>query len=306
VNGTSGTFTHGHLTVHHDPRELRRVARALGATGRHVVLVPTMGALHAGHLELVRHARQVPGSVVVVSIFVNPLQFGVGEDLDVYPRTLERDTELLRDAGVELVLAPSVDGMYPHGPGRTMVCPGPLGAELEGASRPGQFAGMLTVVAKLFAIVGPATVFFGEKDYQQLTLVRQLVADLDLGVRVVGVPTVRDPDGLALSSRNAQLDIGGRRAAVVLSAALVAGAHAARRGGDAVLGAARAVLATEPGVVVDYLELRDPQLGPAPRHGDARLLVAAEVGTTRVIDNARVALGAGCPTTEPSSTAPEA
>jgi pantoate--beta-alanine ligase len=285
-------FSAGAATVHHDPAELARTTRALRATGRRVVLVPTMGALHAGHLELVRHARQVPGSVVVVSIFVNPLQFGAGEDLDAYPRTLERDTELLRTAGVDLVLAPSVEAMYPHGR-RTTVHPGPLGEQLEGASRPGHFAGMLTVVAKLLTIVGPDTAFFGEKDFQQLTLVRQLVADLDLGVRVVGVPTVREPDGLALSSRNAYLDDDQRRAAVVLSAALVAGAHAAQGGAQVVLDTARAVLAAEPAVVVDYLELRDPHLGPAPARGDARLLVAARVGTTRLIDNVGVALGTG-------------
>ena len=287
-------YSAGAATVHHDPAELARTTRALRATGRRVVLVPTMGALHAGHLELVRHARRVPGSVVVVSIFVNPLQFGVGEDLDAYPRTLEPDTELLREAGVDLVLAPSAEGMYPHGR-RTTVHPGELGEQLEGASRPGHFAGMLTVVAKLLTIVGPDTAFFGEKDFQQLTLVRQMVADLDLGVRVVGVPTVREPDGLALSSRNAYLDEEQRRAAVALSAALVAGAHAAQGGAQVVLDTARAVLDAAPGVVVDYLELRDRHLGPAPQQGDARLLVAARLGTTRLIDNVGVALGTGFP-----------
>jgi pantoate--beta-alanine ligase len=298
-------FTPGAATVHHDPAELARTTRALRAAGRRVVLVPTMGALHAGHLELVRHARRVPGSTVVVSIFVNPLQFGAGEDLEAYPRTLERDTELLREAGVDLVLAPSADAVYPHGR-RTTVHPGPLGAELEGASRPGHFAGMLTVVAKLFAVVGPDTALFGEKDFQQLTLVRQMVADLDLGVRVVGVPTVREPDGLALSSRNAYLDPDQRRAAVVLSAALVAGAHAAQGGAQVVLGTARAVLDAEPGVVVDYLELRDLHLGPAPAQGDARLLVAARVGATRLIDNVGVALGTGFLNAPAPTTVPEA
>ena len=285
-------FTPGAATVHHDPRELARTTGVLRVTGRRVVLVPTMGALHAGHLELVRHARRVPGSVVVVSIFVNPLQFGAGEDLDTYPRTLERDTELLREAGVDLVFAPSAGSMYPRGR-RTMVHPGPLGDELEGASRPGHFAGVLTVVAKLLTIVGPDTAFFGEKDFQQLMLVRQMVSDLDLGVRVVGVPTVREHDGLALSSRNANLDESQRRAAAVLSAALVAGAHAAQGGARAVLETARAVLDAEPGLVLDYLELRDDRLGPAPEQGDARLLIAARFGTTRLIDNVGVALGAG-------------
>ncbi|GAB2933907.1 pantoate--beta-alanine ligase [Rhodococcus aerolatus] len=286
-------FTPGALTVHHDPRALRRVTTALRAAGRQVVLVPTMGALHAGHLELVRHARRVPGSVVVVSIFVNPLQFGEAADLDAYPRTLDRDVALLREAGVELVLAPSVDGMYPHGQGRTTVHSGPLGDELEGASRPGHFDGVLTVVTKLFELVRPHQAYFGEKDYQQLTVVRQAVADLDLDVRVVGVPTVREPDGLALSSRNVRLDDESRRASVALSAALVAGAHAAQGGPDAVLAAARAVLAAEPGLDVDYLEVRDLHLGPAPTHGDGRLLVAARCGGVRLIDNVGVALGTG-------------
>ncbi|MEO6879453.1 MAG: pantoate--beta-alanine ligase [Mycobacteriaceae bacterium] len=282
-------FTTGELGVHHDPAGLAATTRALGATGRSVVLVPTMGALHAGHLELVACARRVPGSVVVVSLFVNPLQFGAGEDLDAYPRALSRDVDLLRDAGVELVLAPSTASMYPHGP-RTTVHPGPLGGELEGASRPGHFAGVLTIVAKLFSLLRPASAFFGEKDYQQLTLIRQLVADLDLGVKVVGVPTVREPDGLALSSRNAYLDAEQRRAAVVLSAALVAGAHAGAGGPDAVLSVASQVLAQEAGVDVDYLVLRDPHLGPTPTAGDARLLVAARVGSTRLIDNVGVRL----------------
>ncbi len=282
-------FTPGELAVHHDPAQLAATTRALGATGRSVVLVPTMGALHAGHLELVRHARRVPGSVVVVSVFVNPLQFGAGEDLDAYPRALARDVDLMREAGVELVLTPSVASMYPHGT-RTTVHPGPLGDELEGRARPGHFAGVLTVVAKLFSMLRPASALFGEKDYQQLTLVRQLVADLDLGVKVVGVPTVREPDGLALSSRNVYLDAEQRRAAVVLSAALVAGAHAGAGGPDAVLSAATAVLAQEPGVDVDYLVLRDRHLGPTPGTGDARLLVAAGVGSTRLIDNVGVRL----------------
>lgn len=279
------------LTVHHDPAELGRVCRALRATGRQVVLVPTMGALHAGHLELVRQAKLVPGSVVVVSIFVNPLQFGAGEDLDAYPRTLERDLELLRQVGAPLVFAPSAHDMYPEGGGRTMVHPGPLGAELEGASRPTHFAGMLTVVAKLFAVVAPHVAYFGEKDYQQLTLIRQMTADLIMGVRVVGVPTIREPDGLALSSRNAYLDAEQRHAAVALSAALTAGSHAAKGGIEAALETARAVLAAEPGLDIDYLEARDPQLGPAPENGDGRLLVAARVGDTRLIDNAGVTFG---------------
>jgi len=287
VNG----YTRGELTVHHEPAELTKVTKALRGVGRQVALVPTMGALHAGHLEIVRQAK-LRGSVVVVSIFVNPLQFGAGEDLDAYPRTLDRDLELLREAGVELVFAPSATAMYPAGR-RTMIHPGPLGSELEGASRPTHFAGMLTVVNKLFQIVGPNLAYFGEKDYQQLALIRQMVRDLNLDVEVYGVPTVREQDGLALSSRNRYLDEAQRTAAATISAALVAGAHAAAGGAEAILTTAREVLATTPEVEVDYLEVRGVDLGPAPERGDGRLLVAAKVGSTRLIDNVGVAVGTG-------------
>ncbi|MDM7490951.1 pantoate--beta-alanine ligase [Rhodococcus sp. CSLK01-03] len=286
-----GGYVRGELTVHHDPAGLTKVTKALRGVGRTVALVPTMGALHAGHLELVRQAK-LTGAVVVVSIFVNPLQFGAGEDLDAYPRTLDADLALLREAGVELAFVPTAAAMYPEGR-RTMIHPGPLGAELEGGSRPTHFAGMLTVVAKLLQIAAPNVVFFGEKDYQQLALVRQMVQDLNFDVRVVGVPTVREQDGLALSSRNRYLDPEQRRIATVLSAALVAGAHAAAGGPEAVLTTAREVLAAEPEVELDYLELRGADLGPAPERGDGRLLIAARIGTTRLIDNVGVAIGTG-------------
>nr|WP_234812360.1 pantoate--beta-alanine ligase [Mycolicibacter longobardus] len=268
---------------------MARVSRALRSTGRRVMLVPTMGALHAGHLSLVRAAQRVPGSVVVVSIFVNPLQFGAGEDLDAYPRTLDTDLALLRAEGVELVFTPTAAAMYPGGP-RTAVHPGPLGAELEGAARPTHFAGMLTVVCKLLSIVRPDRVFFGEKDYQQLVLVRQMVADLNLDVSVVGVPTVREADGLAMSSRNRYLDPDQREAATALSAALAAGERAASAGAAAALEAAAAVLSAVPGVDVDYLQVRGADLGPAPADGPARLLIAARVGSTRLLDNAAITL----------------
>lgn len=283
-------FATGRLTLHSDPAELGRVTRALRATGRRVVLVPTMGALHAGHRELLRTAKRVPGAATVVSIFVNPLQFGAGEDLSRYPRPLGADLALCEAEGVELAFTPDAAAMYPPG-SDTTVRPGPLGDELEGASRPGHFTGVLTVVAKLFGIVAPDRALFGEKDYQQLVLVTRMVRDLQLGVEVVGVPTVRERDGLALSSRNAYLDTEQRRAAVTLSAALVAGAHAGGRGADAVLAAAGAVLDTDPAVTLDYLVLRDRALGPAPVQGEARLLVAATVGHIRLIDNVGVALG---------------
>jgi pantoate--beta-alanine ligase len=266
------------------------MTRALRQAGRPVVLVPTMGALHAGHRSLIRAARAVPGAGTVVSIFVNPLQFDSRDDLDRYPRQLDDDLDVCREEGVELVFAPSAEVMYPTG-SDTTVSGGALGDELEGASRPGHFIGVLTVVAKLFGIVAPDRAFFGEKDYQQFVLIQRMVAELWMGVQVVGVPTVREADGLALSSRNVHLDASARSAAVVLSAALIAGAQAGEPGRGAVLAMAREVLAEHPAVAVDYLELRDPQLGPAPVRGPARLLLAATVGTTRLIDNVCVHLG---------------
>lgn len=287
----AGSYKAGELTVHHDPTVVSAVSKALRGVGRQIALVPTMGALHAGHIHLVRQAKRT-GAVVFVSIFVNPLQFGEGEDLDAYPRTLDADVELLASEGVEIVFAPSVSDMYPAGP-RTTVLPGPLGSEMEGASRPTHFAGMLTVVTKLLQITSPHTAFFGEKDYQQLTLIRQLVRDLNFDVKIFGVPTVREQDGLALSSRNRYLDDAQRSAAMALSAALVAGAHAAPGGAEVILATAGEVLAAVPEVKVDYLELRGVDLGPAPERGDGRLLVAATLGTTRLIDNVGVAVGTG-------------
>ena len=285
-----GGYAPGSLTVHRSPAEIAPVTRALRAAGRKVALVPTMGALHDGHRELIRHARRAPGAVVpAVSIFVNPLQFGPGEDLERYPRPLEADLEACREEGVELVFLPGVQDMYPEGADTTVV-PGPIGDRLEGAVRPGHFAGVLTVVAKLFHIVAPDLAFFGEKDYQQLVLVKKMVRDLDFPLSVVGVPTVREPDGLALSSRNAYLSADDRRRAPVLQRALAAGAAVSARGPQAVLDAARAVLAEEPAVALDYLELTDPDLGPDPQAGRARLLVAARIGGTRLIDNVPIQL----------------
>ena len=289
--GRTPKFAAGELNIYARPRDVAGVTTALRATGRRIVLVPTMGALHDGHLTLIRAARRVPGAVVVVSIFVNPLQFGAGEDLDAYPRTLDDDLDALRAEGVEIAFTPTADDMYPHGT-RTTVVPGQLGAELEGASRPTHFAGVLTVVLKLFNTVRPDRAYFGEKDYQQLTLIRQMVADLDLGVEVQGVPIVRESDGLAMSSRNRYLDPVQREQAGALSAALLAGMYSAAQGASAALDAARAVLDEVPALEVDYLELRDPALGPAPAEGPARLLVAARLGHTRLLDNIAVDVGA--------------
>ena len=274
--------------------DLRRLRDALPGP---VALVPTMGALHEGHRSLVRAARERGGSVVV-SVFVNPTQFGPGEDFDRYPRTWDADLAALAEEGADLVFHPPVDEVYPPGALGVTVHPGPLGDVLEGAVRPGHFAGVLTVVAKLFGLVQPDVAVFGEKDYQQLTLIRAMARELALGVEVVGAPTVREDDGMALSSRNRYLTPEQRSAAAALSAALRAGAAAGPHGADAVLAAARAVLAGAPGLLQDYLELTDPQLGPAPTAGPARLLVAARAGTTRLIDNTAVSLGS--PTPQPT------
>jgi pantoate--beta-alanine ligase len=287
---TAPQFTRGRLHVHSSPQEVVKVTRALRAVGTKIAFVPTMGALHAGHRELIRRARNIPNTVLVTSIFVNPLQFGPNEDLTRYPRPLEKDLEVCADERVEIVFTPEVDHMYPPG-SQVQVHPGPLGDELEGAVRPGHFAGVLTVVNKLFNIVRPDYAMFGEKDFQQLTLVRRMVADLDMETRVIGVPTVRETDGLALSSRNVYLSEQHRQSAVALSAALTAGAYAGQGGVEAVLKAAQEVLSAHPDVQVDYLEVRSPDLGAPADRGEARLLVAAKVGTTRLIDNTGLWLG---------------
>ncbi|WP_432833950.1 pantoate--beta-alanine ligase [Dactylosporangium sp. CA-092794] len=258
-----------------------RAGRA-GLTGD-VAVVMTMGALHAGHAALLRRARAEAGSLLL-TVFVNPLQFGPAEDLDRYPRTLEADLELARAEGVDLVFAPSREVMYPGGDPAVRVDPGPLGSVLEGASRPGFFHGVLTVVNKLFQLTRPDLAYFGEKDYQQLGLIRAMVRDFDLPIDVRGVPTVREPDGLARSSRNRYLAPAEREAALVLHRALRAAAEA----GSVEAGLAEYALVPE--VKLDYLVLTDPMLGPAPEHGPARLLTAAWVGGTRLIDNLGVRL----------------
>lgn len=266
--------------------ECRAALEDARRAGREIALVPTMGALHEGHAALVRHAREV-ADVVVVSIFVNPLQFGERSDLERYPRTLEADQALLEELGADLLLAPDAQQMYPDGGSSTTVHAGPLGDELEGASRPGHFDGVLTVVTKLLNITQPTIVCFGEKDAQQVFLVRRMVRDLDLPVAVHEVATVREPDGLARSSRNVFLDEQHRRAALALSAALTAAAEARPEGVPAMLAAGRALLASEPGIDVDYLVAVDPgTFAPVEEDyaDDVRLLVAARVGPVRLID----------------------
>jgi pantoate--beta-alanine ligase len=256
-----------------------------GAAG--VALVPTMGALHDGHLALVDRAREL-APVVVVSIFVNPLQFGADEDLDRYPRDLEADLDALEGRGVAVVFAPTPAEMYPDGGTQVKVTGGPVASTLEGRSRPGHFDGVLTVVAKLLGIVRPQHVVFGQKDAQQVFLVQRMVHDLNIATTVDVVPTVRDADGLALSSRNRYLDADARRAALSLSRALEAAASSADRGIDAVLAASQAVLMDEDLVKLDYLKVVDPrtfQPVDDDYRGPARVLIAAHVGSTRLIDN---------------------
>jgi len=256
-----------------------------------VILVPTMGALHEGHARLFDIAASRSGQLVA-SVFVNPLQFGPAEDLTRYPRTFDTDLQLCRDHGVDVVFAPSTAEVYPAGEPMVAIDPGPVGSILEGASRPGHFRGVLTVVTKLFGLVQPDVAVFGQKDYQQLVLVTQLVDDLCMPIEVVGADTVRDGDGLALSSRNRYLRREQRLTALSLPRALAAGQAAAAEGPTAVLTAAEQVLAAEPDVAVDYLSLRTLDLRSPARRGRARLLVAGRVGDTRLIDNLAVELGA--------------
>ncbi|HJR38747.1 MAG TPA: pantoate--beta-alanine ligase [Nocardioidaceae bacterium] len=279
-------------------RTRAELAEALATTrkaGGRVALVPTMGALHEGHVALVREAGRLtgPDDAVVVSIFVNPMQFGPNEDLARYPRTFDEDLEKCAAEGVDVVFAPSVDEVYPGGEPQVTVQPGPGAEILEGRSRPTHFRGVLTVVAKLFGLVRPDLAVFGQKDYQQLVLVRRMVEDLCMGVEVVGAETVREDSGLALSSRNRYLNEEQKHEALMLSEALRAAQEAASDGADHALAAARAVLRRTTLVDLDYLVLTAPDLGEAPASGDARMLVAARIGGTRLIDNTALHLGSG-------------
>jgi pantoate--beta-alanine ligase len=284
------------VTVHRTIESFRQAV--LPAAGR-VGFVPTMGFLHAGHRSLMEAARaDVRNELVVASIFVNPLQFGPTEDLASYPRDLERDLAVCEAAGVDHVLHPDVDEMYPHGvPTLTTVSVAEISVPLEGASRPTHFAGVATVVAKLSAIVGPCRAYFGEKDWQQLAVVRRMAGDLSLPVEVVGCPIVREPDGLALSSRNVYLTDAERAAAPALHRALLAGVAAIESGArdpDAVSAAMAAVLTPVAEAQVDYLEARDAATLARidPLAGDVRLLGAVRFGRARLIDNTGVTISA--------------
>jgi pantoate--beta-alanine ligase len=270
-------------------------ARAKGLT---IGLVPTMGALHAGHAALLEEARR-RADIVVASVFVNPKQFAPGEDLARYPRTLDDDVRLCASCGVDIVFAPGAEEIYPAG-FDTAVKAGALGDELEGAARAGHFDGVLTVVLTLFHIAQPHFAVFGEKDYQQLLLVRRMVRDLKMTVEVVPMPVIRDVDGLALSSRNASLSAEDRRRALSLSKALMAAQDEAQRGvveAERFVRAARGVLDEVPGLEVDYVEVRDPRtLEPIEKlEQSARLLLAARVGGVRLIDNGPLFAGVRYP-----------
>jgi pantoate--beta-alanine ligase len=272
--------------------QVRAVIGAVRAGGRQIAFVPTMGFLHEGHLTLIDRAREL-ADFVVLSIFVNPLQFGPSEDLDRYPRDLERDLELARGRGVDLVFAPSVEEMYPRGEPRVAVVPGPAADTLCGASRPGHFRGVLTVVAKLFGIVQADVAVFGQKDFQQAALIRAMVEDLDFHTRVEVAPTVREPDGLAMSSRNVFLSADERGQALSLSRGL-GRARALFEAGESDAGTLRAALLNElsaAGIQAEYGEAVDPRtLAPVERALPGTVLaVAARVGKTRLIDNAILA-----------------
>ena len=291
----------------HSPPALLRTKAELAAARPGlpgpVVLVPTMGALHAGHRALLRAARAAagPDGSVIVSIFVNPLQFRPGEDLHRYPRTLDDDLAMCAEEGAGSVFAPSAAEMYPAGPPQVTVDPGPAGQVFEGEFRPGFFDGVLTVVLKLFHLIRPDVAVFGEKDAQQLALVRRLVADTDLGLAIKAVPTVRDPDGLAISSRNRYLSAADRELALTLSRALRAGqarAAAEDAAGDAhsaaaALGATQTVLRAEPALAVDYVAVVDPRTFGPPGPGPALIVAAVTAGGTRLIDNVPVVLAGG-------------
>jgi len=279
------------ITSAREMRERTATARAEGAT---ISFVPTMGFLHEGHASLMREGRK-RGDLLVLSIFVNPTQFGVGEDFESYPRDLSRDSEIARACGVDIIFAPDAREMYPAG-FQTWVNVETVSLPLCGASRPGHFRGVTTVVAKLFNIVKPTFAFFGEKDYQQLTVIRRMVDDLNMEVEVVGLPTVREADGLAMSSRNSYLSAAERKSALCLSRALDAASTLYRSG---VVSVARmreevmGILGREPEARIDYVEFRDGENLEERELADDRtvLALAVRIGSTRLIDNVIVGRG---------------
>ena len=281
------------MQIIHTIEDLRQALGAARKSGQTIGLVPTMGYLHKGHLELVRRSRE-ENDVTVVSIFVNPLQFGANEDLDKYPRDLERDANLLRDANVDFLFAPAVSDMYPR-PMQTVVDVPTLGNQMEGEARPGHFAGVATVVSKLFNIVGSDAAYFGEKDFQQLVIIRRMVEDMAIPVRVVGVETVREDDGLACSSRNVYLTAEQRAAAIIVPKALDEAERLYRSGIDApeaLEAAIRAFIETEPLATPEVVALRDPETLQRLTSVQGRPVLVAlfvRLGTTRLLDNRVIA-----------------
>jgi pantoate--beta-alanine ligase len=276
------------LRVIREPREMRFHAEDLRRDGRRIVLVPTMGYLHPGHLSLLTLGRS-RGDVLALSIFVNPIQFGPGEDLARYPRDLERDLAMAGEAAVDVAFVPDGDAMYPTPP-LTRVVVGGLGEGMCGARRPGHFEGVATVVSKLFHLVQPHVAVFGEKDFQQLAVIRRMVRDLDFDVEIVGGPIIREPDGLAMSSRNAYLSPEERRQALCLSRGLAAAEErfaAGERAAAPLVAAVTGAIAAAPLARLDYAELRDAETLRTVERVDrpAVLGVAAFLGTTRLIDN---------------------
>jgi len=294
TSATSATHLAGAVpTVARTRAELQAARSALGSGD--VAVVMTMGALHEGHVTLIRRAR-ADARHVIVTIFLNPLQFGPREDLSRYPRTVDSDMEICTREGVDLVFLPTPDVIYPEGDPGVRVSAGPLGNVLEGQARPGHFDGVLTVVGKLLHLTGADRAYYGQKDAQQLLLIRRMARDLDFPVEVVAVPTFREADGLAMSSRNMYLTPSDRETALCLSRALRAGAAAAVEGPSAVRRAARAVLVKEPLALIDYLVLVHPSTledVPEWHRGEALLAVAGHVGTTRLIDNIPLNVGPG-------------
>ena len=282
------TFARPPFEIVRDPRAMRARTEDLRRDGRRIAVVPTMGALHEGHLQLLRTAR-ARADIVILTIFVNPTQFGPTEDLARYPRDEAGDIAKARTCGIDLAFCPPVEAMYPPG-AQTFVEVRELQQPMCGASRPGHFAGVATIVSKLLHLTNPHLAVFGEKDYQQLAIIRRMVRDLDFGIEIVGVPIVREADGLALSSRNAYLSADQRKTALSLSKGLAA-AEAAVKAGERdaaqIVSAARALIEAEPGARIDYVELRDADelSSVTTLSRPAVLAMAVFVGTTRLIDN---------------------
>lgn len=276
------------MRIIHDVAEMQRAALQLKREGKRISFVPTMGYLHEGHASLLREGRN-RGDILVLSIFINPTQFGPTEDLERYPRNMEGDCALAESCGVDIVFAPTASGMYPPG-FQTTVSLGPLTEPLCGASRPGHFNGVAVVVTKLFTIVQPDYALFGKKDFQQLAIIRQMVNDLNLPVVIIGMPIVREPDGLAMSSRNSYLAPGERQQALCLYRAITHVRERYAAGETSVehlLATARQIIDTAPDATVDYLELRHQRtLEPITvATGDTLFALAVRVGSTRLIDN---------------------